>query len=273
MAMASGGLRAMVRKRRLAAFGLLVVAFTVLVAFARLGRETAPFALIFVPAISALLVAGIADGRSGIARLFRRITNWRVAPRWYLAAVGIPLVMWAGIGIAGIVTGTPAGSMFQNLGDIPLVVLVTMLPAFIEEFGWRGYAVPASPSSWPLVVTALVVGGLFIVPHLALYLPGGLYDSLPLWPLPLILLSYGVILTWAYVGSGGSALIPALMHGFFNGLTPLSRGIDPVMEWQLHAIVVTIIAVAIVALAPALRQSIRARLDHERRPLLAEFAA
>jgi hypothetical protein len=45
------------------------------------------------------------------------------------------------------------------------------------------------------------------------------------------------------------------------------------MEWQLHAVVVTIIAVAIVALAPGLRRSIRARPDHERRPLLAESAA
>jgi hypothetical protein len=273
MAMPSEGLRGIVRRGRLAAFGALVVLFTVIVALAGLGRETAPFALIFVPAISALIVAGVADGRSGIGRLFRRITNWRVAPRWYLAAVGIPLLMWIGIDVAGILTGTPAASMFQNLGDIPLVILVTMLPAFIEEFGWRGYAVPASPSSWPLVVTALVVGALFIVPHLALYLPGGLYDNLPLWPLPLILLSYGVILTWAYAGSGGSALIPALMHGFFNGLTPLSRGIDPAMEWQLHAVVVTVIAVVIVALAPSLRQSIRARYDGDRRSLLAEAAA
>lgn len=273
MASSGGGLRGLVRERRLLAFGALVVLFTVVVALAGLGRETAPFALIFVPAIAALIVAGVADGRSGVARLFRRITHWRVAPRWYLAAVGIPIVMWAGIVIAGIVTGTPAGSMFQNLGDIPLVVAVTLIPAFVEEFGWRGYAVPASPPSWPLVVTALVVGALFIVPHLALYLPGGLYDNLPLWPLPMILLSYGVILTWAYAGSGGSALIPALMHGFFNGLTPLSRGIDPVVEWQLHAVVVTVIAVVVVAAVPMLRRGIASRTDPDRDPLLVEAAA
>ena len=63
-------------------------------------------------------------------------------------------------------------------------------------------------------------------------------------------------LTWAYVGSGGSALIAALMHATFNGLTPLSRGIDPVAEWQLHAIVVTVIAVVVVALSPWLRRTI-----------------
>ena len=273
MQMSDRGLRAMIRQRRLTAFGILVVIFTVLVAMAGLGRDMAPFALVFVPAVSALLVAGLADGRPGIARLFRRITHWRVAPRWYLAAVGIPLVMWLGVDAAAIATGVPAGSLFQDLGSLPLVFLVTLIPAFIEEFGWRGYAVPSAPSSWPLVVTALVVGGLFIIPHLALYLPGGLYDTLPLWPLPLILLSYGVLLTWAFAGSGGSALIPALMHASFNGLTPLSRGVDPVVEWQLHAVVITVIAIAVVALSPSLRRGIASRSDSASRPLLVEAQA
>jgi membrane protease YdiL (CAAX protease family) len=254
-------------------FGVLVILFTVLVALAQLGRDTAPFALIFVPAVSALIVAGVADGRAGIGRLFRRIARWRVAPRWYIAAIGVPLLMWAGVIAAAVATGAPADGLFKDLGSLPAVFLVVLLPAFIEEFGWRGFAVPSAPTGWPLVVTGLVVGGIFIIPHLALYLPGGLYDTLPLWPLPLILLSYGVILTWAFVGSGGSALIAALMHGAFNGLTPLSRGIDPVVEWQLHAVVVTVIAVGLVALSPVLRHSIRRAGQTERSPLVAEPAA
>lgn len=133
-------------------------------------------------------------------------------------------------------------------------MLVVLLPSFIEEFGWRVFAVPSAPRGWPLLVTALVVGGLFIIPHLALCLPGGLYDNLPLWPLPLILLSYSVLFTWVFVGSGGSALLAALMHAACNGLTPLSRGIDPALEWQLHALVVTIIAVGVVIFSKRARQ-------------------
>ena len=255
----SRGVRGMVQDHRLLVFAGIVVLLTLLVAALRLGRETAPFALIFVSPISALITAGVADGRGAIVRIFRRIARWRVAPRWYAIAFGIPLLMWLGVAAGGIATGTPTSSMFQGLVELPLVFLVVLIPAFIEEFGWRGYAVPIAPRSWSMLITALVVGGLFIVPHLALYLPGGLYDTLPLWPLPFILLSYAVLLTWAYVGSGGSALIAALMHGAFNGMTPLSRGIDPVTEWQLHGIVITIIAVAVVALSPALRRAIGER--------------
>ncbi len=250
------GWRSTVRAHRLIAFGVLVVVFTVLVAVANLGRETAPFALVFVPAVSALLVAAAADGRRGVALLFRRITRWRVAPRWYAAAFGIPLIMWLGIALGGFIVGDPPDELATSIVQLPIVYLVVLLPAFIEEFGWRGFAVPAAPRTWPMLLTALVVGGLFIIPHLALYLPGGLYDDLPLWPLPLILLSYGVLFTWAFVGSGGSALIAALMHAASNGLTPFSRGIDPVMEWQLHAVVVTIIAVALVLLSKRFRAPI-----------------
>lgn len=269
----SGGVRAVVRSYRLATFALVVVALTVLVAVANLGRETAPFALVFVPAVSAILVAAVADGRLGVARLVGRIARWRVAPRWYLAAIGVPLVMWLGIDTAAILTGYAGGGLFQSLGDIPVVLLVVLLPAFIEELGWRGYALPVAIRSWSVLAAALVVGFLFIVPHLALYLPGGLYDNLPLWPLPLILLSYAVLLAWAYIGSGGSALIAALMHAAFNGLTPLSRGIDPVIEWQLHGVVVTVLAVLVVVSTPWLRRPVTERLGGKDPAFVTEGAA
>jgi membrane protease YdiL (CAAX protease family) len=257
------GWRDLVRAHRLVAFAVLVILFTLAVAAANLGRETAPYALVFIPAISALIVSAAADGLRGIGLLFRRITRWRVKPIWYAAALGIPLLMWLGIAAAGYIVGDPPEEIGSGLAQLPLVFLVVLLPAFIEEFGWRGFAVPAAPSSWPLLLTALVVGALFIVPHLALYLPGGLYDNLPLWPLPLILLSYGVLFTWAFVGSGGSALIAALMHAASNGLTPLSRGIDPVMEWQLHGIVVAIIAVAVVLMSKRFRGRTVAAADED----------
>lgn len=251
------GIRATVGRYRLVVFGALVVLFTVAVAAANLGRETAPFALVFVPAVAAVIAAAVADGASGIGRIFRRLARWRAAPRWYLAALGVPLAMWAGVGVGGWLAGDPP-DLALGLSQVPLVLLVVLLPAFIEEFGWRGYAVPASPRSWPLIVTALVVGVLFIIPHLALYLPGGLYENLPLWPLPLILLSGSILFTWVFVGSGGSAFLAALMHAAMNGLTPLSRGIDPVLEWQLHGIVVTIIAVMVVLVSRHYRRSRRA---------------
>jgi membrane protease YdiL (CAAX protease family) len=97
---------------------------------------------------------------------------------------------------------------------------------------------------------------LFLVPHLVLYLPGQMYDNLPMWPLFLIIFSGSVLYTWAFAGSGWSALIAALMHAASNGLTPIARGIDPVVVWQLQGVVLTAIAVILVVVSRRMRKPI-----------------
>jgi uncharacterized protein len=264
----SSGIRGSVRRHRLIAFGGLVLFLTVAAMAAQLGEAATPFALVFVPFVSAIIVAGIADGAAGIATLFRRIARWRVAPKWYAAALGIPFLMWITITTVGVLLGTPVSSLFKDLGSIPLVLLVVAIPALVEEFGWRGFAVPAADRSWSVVTTALVVGLLFLIPHVGLYLPGQIYDNLPIWPLPLLILSGSVLYTWMFVASRGSALLAALMHAASNGLTPISRGIDPVVVWQIQAVVVTVFAVAVVLLSARMRRPLAAELadDDDRVP-------
>ena len=263
------GIRSSVRRHRLIVFGGLVLLLTVVAMAAQLGETATPFALVFVPFVSAILVAGIADGAAGIVTLFRRIARWRAAPKWYAAAIGIPLLMWVTITIVGVLLGTPVTNLFQGLGTIPIVLLVVTIPAFVEEFGWRGFAVPAADHSWSVVTTALVVGLLFLIPHVGLYLPGQMYDNLPIWPLPLLILSGSVLYTWIFIGSRGSALLAALMHAASNGLTPISRGIDPVVVWQIQGVVITVFAVAVVLLSARMRRPLAEELpaddDHPRR--------
>jgi membrane protease YdiL (CAAX protease family) len=257
------GIRATVRAHRLAAFGTAIVGLTCAAVAARLGRDTTPFALVLVPAVAALGVAALADGRPGVSRLVRRITLWRAAPRWYAAALGVPLAMWLAIVVAGVAVGTPVEALFRELPQIPIVFLVVLVPALLEEFGWRGYGVPASPASWSVLRAALTVGLLFVIPHLFLYLPGQLYDDLPIWPLPLLLLSASVLYTWVYVGSGGSALLAGLMHAASNGLTPLSRGIDPVVVWQLQGITITLIAAFVLVASARMRRPLATETSTE----------
>jgi membrane protease YdiL (CAAX protease family) len=268
-----GGIRDSVRRHRLIVFGGLVLLLTVAAMAAQLGETATPFALVFVPFVSAIIVAGIADGVAGIVPLFRRIARWRAPPKWYAAALGIPFLMWVTITTVGVLLGTPVTSLFQGLGTIPIVLLVVTIPAFVEEFGWRGFAVPAANRSWSVVTSALVVGLLFLIPHVGLYLPGQIYDNLPIWPLPLLILSGSVLYTWMFVASRGSALLPALMHAASNGLTPISRGIDPVVVWQIQGVVITVFAIAVVLLSARMRRPLAEelpddvdRVPPERRP-------
>jgi len=115
-------------------------------------------------------------------------------------------------------------------------------PALLEELGWRGFGVQAAldagrSPAW----AALFVGLIFMLLHLPLYLPGQLYEGLPVWPSPLILLSSSVLLTWIYFRTS-SALLAGLMHAAFNASVPLTWGLDPAWVWQARAVVLTLIS-------------------------------
>jgi membrane protease YdiL (CAAX protease family) len=124
---------------------------------------------------------------------------------------------------------------------------VVILPALLEELGWRGSAVQAAVDSgrspaW----AALVVGMVFVILHVPLYLPGQLYHGLPFWPLPIILLASSVILTWVYLRTG-SVLLAGLTHAALNATVPLTWGLDAAWVWQARAAVLPIIAVVVIS--------------------------
>ncbi len=90
-----------------------------------------------------------------------------------------------------------------------------------------------------------MVGLIFVMLHVPLYLPGQLYEGLPRWPLPLFLLSSSVLLTWIYVRTS-SVLLAGLMHAAFNATVPLTWGLDPAWVWQARGIALPLIAIAVV---------------------------
>jgi hypothetical protein len=89
------------------------------------------------------------------------------------------------------------------------------------------------------------VGVLFVLLHVPLYLPGHIYEGLPLWPSPIILLAGAVLLTWIYLRTG-SALLAGLMHASLNASVPLTWGLDPAWVWQARAAVLASIAIVLV---------------------------
>jgi membrane protease YdiL (CAAX protease family) len=64
----------------------------------------------------------------------------------------------------------------------------------------------------------------------------------------LSIFSYSVLLTWIYVGTGGSLLMTALVHGLLNGVAPIMGGVDNEASWAIRNILAAAIAVAIVVL-------------------------
>ncbi len=206
-----------------------------------------PFVLAFVPAVIAIALAW-REGHGALRRLLHSLTIRPRDRRWYLALL-LPVV-WAlaVIGIA-IVLGQPGTGLFDSLTPTALIVpLVVFLPAVAEELAWRGYAVPRVMVIMSPLRAALVLGIPWALIHVVLQLPGGINESTAILPGTVTLFSYSIILTWVYVGTGGSVLMTALVHTGLNGVVPLMSGLDPALAWDLRAVVAALIAVAIVGL-------------------------
>jgi membrane protease YdiL (CAAX protease family) len=223
------------------------------VAFAmQFGGNVTPFVLVAIPAVAAMAVCWASGGRHEVQSLVARLFVWRVKPRWYVAALGIPVAEKVTVDIAGIILGvsTPDRLLDAWSASAVLVPVVVIVPALLEELGWRGFGVQAAldagrSPAW----AALVVGLIFMMLHLPLYLPGQLYEGLPVWPAPLILLSSSVLLTWVYFRTK-SALLAGLMHAAFNASVPMTWGLDPAWVWQARAITLTVFATALFTSRP-----------------------
>jgi len=105
------------------------------------------------------------------------------------------------------------------------------------------------------VSAALFLGLPWAVLHLFLQLPGQMNAGLEGWPTILSLVGYSVILTWAYVGSGGSVLLTALVHAGLNAVAPLMGNLETDRAWIIRAVLVAGVAVAVVIVSPRMRQA------------------
>jgi membrane protease YdiL (CAAX protease family) len=123
-----------------------------------------------------------------------------------------------------------------------------LLPALFEEFGWRGFGIPAL-GRMPLIASALLVGIPFTLIHLPLHLPGHLYAELPMWPTVVSTMSMAVLTAWIFAAARGSSLLAGFMHAAANGAVPLTWGVDTVRVWELRGVAYLILAVVVVVLA------------------------
>jgi hypothetical protein len=161
--------------RQLAVFAGMVLVLEAVTVFLRLPRDLTPFVLVVIPAAAALGVTFAAGGRVGMKQLLARTGRWRVGGRWYVAAIGIPVAEKLVVDVVGAFSGvTSLSRLLAALTASALVVpLVVLVPALLEELGWRGFGVQAAVDgghspAW----AAVVVGVLFILMHVPLYLPG-----------------------------------------------------------------------------------------------------
>jgi hypothetical protein len=179
----------------------------------------------FTPSLVALAITAWVDGMPGVLALLRRLTEWRVAARWYVFAIGYMAAIKIGVAIVyRLVVGS-----WPHFGNEAWYLIIAAIPVSTpiqagEEIGWRGYALPRLAARFGFARASLVLGVIWALWHLPLFFVTGLGNygqSFPIFALGSIALS--VAIAWLYVHVNGSLFLTMLMHSAVNqtvGIVP-----------------------------------------------------
>jgi membrane protease YdiL (CAAX protease family) len=171
---------------------------------------------VYSPAIAGIGLVWRHHGVRCLGGFFRRLGLCRMPAVWWVfLAVGLPAVFYLGSAITGTITEPFPFSPWYNLFPALAIGLVI---GPVEEFGWRGVALPLLQRRLAPLWAGLILGVVWGLWHLpAFFLSGSPQSAWPFAPYFLGVIAISVILTPMFNVSGGSILIPALYHFQMNG--------------------------------------------------------
>jgi membrane protease YdiL (CAAX protease family) len=176
------------------------------------------------PTLAALIIALLLGGKRGLRELFAPLLRWRVGIAWYCVALfWPPVIVLFAIGL-GTLLGSPIPA-FTNHGSwfmlLPIFLGHAVLGAPLEEVGWRGFALPKLQTKYSALASSLIVGVLWGLWHVPLFLQKGYptpISSFPVWFV--LLLGNAIVYTWIYNNTRGSLLLAILFHAAYNTVFP-----------------------------------------------------
>lgn len=214
----------------------------VAVLFGELSAQNPLFILaVYSPAIAAFILVMHHAGVQGLRRYLSRLLLWRVHWVWYAYIfIGIPFLFYAGAAIKG--------NLFTD--PFPFSVWYEVFPALafmlilgpVEEFGWRGFALPLLQQYFAPIWAGLILGVIWGIWHLpAFYLSGTPQSAWSFFPFFVASIAVSVMITPLFNASGGSILLPLLVHWQLNNpIFPDAAPYDTIM-FVTAAIIVVII--------------------------------
>lgn len=209
------------------------------------------------PALAALILVALTEGRAGLSIWWKRITNWRVNWIWYLAAPAILIAFQLAAGSMNLLIGATLHSIeWSKLW--PSVIMLVFLGGQWEELGWTAYALPKLQERFadrPLLASA-ILGTLRAIWHLPLMFSG----AIPWYDVLFLSFAFQLMISWLYNRTNGSALIVILFHFTSNILGVVTHQLFTGTDWTRHYILyiaVTFVLTALLIARPALRLGMR----------------
>ncbi len=204
------------------------------------------------PIFSAFLVTAVADGRPGLRRWVGRLLRWKVSWKWYaVALLGVPAVLLVtGTIFSGGQVGTP--SLMLLAAYVPALCLQMVTTGLAEEPGWRDFALPRLQRRFGPLGAAMVLGPLWSLWHMPLFLSdwGGWPDAH--WTQPLVFtvfcVSFNVVMSYVFNRTGQSLPLSMLLHVSVNNFTSvLWSDLFPTLSADLTTVALACAAVVVAA--------------------------
>ncbi|KTG09040.1 hypothetical protein AUR64_14655 [Haloprofundus marisrubri] len=172
----------------------------------------------FGPALAAIVLLWVRG--SSIRAWLREGFEWRVGTRWYLVALGVPVL--AGSAMGGIFVATTgdfaAAQVARIVPTYPVaLLLVTFVGGGQEELGWRGVALPTLQERFDALTASVVIGVVWAVWHLPLFVfdvPG--YGGRSLLLYGFLVIGFSIVFTWLYNSTDGNIFLAMVLHGGVN---------------------------------------------------------
>jgi membrane protease YdiL (CAAX protease family) len=193
--------------------------------FGEIGASNPLYILaVYSPGIAGVLLVWRHYGLEGLGKFLKRLTLWRAPAKWWLfLLLGVPAVVYTGAAIKGSISDPfPFSPWYQVL---PAVALFLFLGP-IEEFGWRGLALPLLQRRFAPFWAGLILGIICALWHTPAFLMSG--TPLSDWsvaPYYAGVVSIYVILTPFFNASRGSLLVSYLYH--FQMMNPIFPDAQP----------------------------------------------
>jgi hypothetical protein len=183
------------------------------------------------PALAALILIALAEGRAGLSLWWRRITNWRVNWIWYLAAPAIMIAFHFGAGSINLMMGASLQPIDWS-AVWPSVILLVFLGGQWEEPGWTAYALPKLQERFAgrLLLASTILSALRATWHLPLVISGGI----PWYDMLFFSFVMQFTISWLYNRTNGSALIAFLFHFTSNVLFVVTHQLFTGADWTRH---------------------------------------
>lgn len=203
------------------------------------GEHPLFYLAVWAPAISAFIVTFRWTGLEGLRRHLGRALLWRCSWPWYaFLLLGVPLVFFVGSFFKGNLS--EAAFPFPSASSFLVALVFIAVKGPIEEFGWRGLALPLLQRKMAPIWAALVIGVIWGLWHTPAFLLSGTEQSA--WSfLPFFTgtIALSVIVTPLFNASRGSIFLPALFHFMLiNPVWPDAQPYDTYIFVLVAAVIV-----------------------------------